>query len=106
MEVEEFRSMVAHVRDIEAALGTKERTWTDDERENRRLARRSVTPIRDLPAGERLRAEDLTLLRPGTGIPPKELDAMVGRTLSRPAIAYEPLTWAHLDPSPVKVTPL
>jgi sialic acid synthase SpsE len=30
-----------------------------------------------------LAAADLTTMRPGTGIPPAELDALVGRSLAR-----------------------
>lgn len=44
-------------------------------------ARRSVTVIRDLPAGHTLADRDLALLRPGTGIAPDNLPAVVGACL-------------------------
>ena len=44
---------------------------------------RSVAPTRALTAGTTLTADDLTLKKPGTGIPPAELASLVGRALRR-----------------------
>jgi sialic acid synthase SpsE/CMP-N-acetylneuraminic acid synthetase len=55
----------------------------DTEAEVRRLSRQSVCTKRDLRAGAVLGREDVTVKRPGTGIPAGELETVVGRRLSR-----------------------
>lgn len=45
----------------------------------RSYARRSIVVERDLGAGETISQADLNFKRPGTGIPPYEADAVVGR---------------------------
>lgn len=66
----------------------------------RPLIRRAVTAARDLPAGHRLAAEDLALLRPppaAEGLEPKQLPRLPGRRLKRPLVKGAPLAWADLD---------
>ena len=63
----------------------------------RTVARRSVAAARDLPAGHRLVADDLALMRPATGIAPRHFEEVVGRRLSTDVAAGTPLAWADLD---------
>ena len=58
------------------------RTGFDVEREVRRISRQSVCAARDLKADVPLTREDLTLRRPGTGIPAAQLEDVVGRILA------------------------
>lgn len=51
---------------------------------------------RALAAGTVLTADDLVLLRPATGIPPKALDAVPGRTLRGAVAAGDPISWDML----------
>lgn len=53
------------------------------EQDVRTVSRQSLTTTRPLPPGHTLTRADLTIKRPGTGIPPYELDAVVGRTLAQ-----------------------
>ena len=47
-----------------------------------------VTTLRShLSAGTVLQREDLTIKKPGTGLPPERLDDVVGRTLARSVTA-------------------
>ena len=98
MEPGEMSEMIARARRIEKALGTYERTFTAAEQQSRELARRSVTVIRDLARGETIRAGDVTLLRPGTGIEPGSLSRVIGRRVLHDLRAYDTLTWADLSP--------
>ena len=50
----------------------------------RRLFTRSIVARRALPAGTVLTREDLAVKKPGTGLPPTDLDRIVGKTLARP----------------------
>jgi N-acetylneuraminate synthase len=49
----------------------------------RRMFGKSVVAARDLPAGTVLQAGHLALKKPGTGIPAAQIDAVIGRRLSR-----------------------
>lgn len=62
----------------------------------RRVSRQSVVSRRDLPAGAVLSVDDLTIKRPGTGIPPAELSSIVGRILARRVEADMPLMFDDL----------
>lgn len=83
LEPAEFAAMVAGIRSVEQALGSPVKAPQPCEASARQLGRRSVAVSRSLPAGHKLTVEDLTLLRPGTGLPPRMEELMVGRTLGR-----------------------
>lgn len=68
----------------------------DIEQDVRRVSRQSLVATRDLPAGHTLTAADLTIKRPGTGLAPFELMAVVGQLLRAPAHADMPLTGEHI----------
>ena len=75
--------MIAACRKVHAALGGTERLLTDAELAQIPKMRRSVVTARALKAGEVLASGDLEAKRPGDGIPPTEMDALIGRTLAR-----------------------
>jgi len=77
----DFAAYVRHVRELEQMLGPAAKRVDEAERDVRRVSRQSVCVVRDLPAGHVLSAEDLTVMRPGTGVPAAELGSVVGRTL-------------------------
>ncbi|MCB2102955.1 MAG: hypothetical protein KDE22_18905, partial [Rhodobacterales bacterium] len=54
-------------------------------------ARKSLTAVRDLPAGTVLSAADLVAQRPGTGLSPDRLGDVLGRRLGRAVAAGTPL---------------
>lgn len=49
----------------------------------RKYARRSIVAARAVPAGKRLELSDVDFKRPGTGLPPTEVDSVIGRTTRR-----------------------
>lgn len=65
---------------------------------SRRNARRSIVLARDVPAGHRLEAADLTYKRPGTGVSPLHWDEVLGRVAARALRADDVLQWEHLTP--------
>ncbi len=71
---------------------------TPIEEDVRRVSRQSLVAKRDLAAGHALAAADLTIKRPGTGIPPFELASTLGRRLARAVAADTPLEPADLQP--------
>ncbi len=77
-EPPEFESMVSKCRDIWAAMGSKERTLSQQEIEQRKNMKRSIVSIRDIAAGEIIKDSDLYAKRPGTGIAPNEIHRVIG----------------------------
>lgn len=81
MEPDEMAQLVKHCHNIYEAMGSKERTVSQHEYEQRKKMRRSVIANKDLPAGHTLSLDDLDVKRPGTGIPPQDMSGLVGRIL-------------------------
>jgi N,N'-diacetyllegionaminate synthase len=94
---DELAALIAQIRTVEAALGSPVKAPTAAELPVRAVARRSVTSVRDLRTGQVIDAGDVALLRPGTGIEPKHLDGVIGRTLARDVDAGMPLTWEDIS---------
>lgn len=73
--------LIKNCLNIQIALGTTERIVSEDELEQRKKMRRSVVTTKNITAGELLKAEDLDVKRPGTGISPERLKDIIGKTL-------------------------
>jgi len=93
---DELRRMVAEIRVVEAGLGDGVKAPRAAELPVRALVRRSVTLVRARRRGERIDAADLELLRPGTGIPPRELVRVAGKHAARDLEAGAQLAWGDL----------
>ncbi|MBI2470427.1 MAG: N-acetylneuraminate synthase family protein [Planctomycetes bacterium] len=81
--IEEFAVLVALIRRVEAALGTSEKRFSNEEDDIRRMSRKSIVAIRTIVAGEIIGADDITFKRPGTGMSPMERDRVLGRRAVR-----------------------
>jgi len=97
LDPEELRVYIRAVRNVEAALGSPRKQPTAADERTAMVARKSLVASRDLPIGHRLRETDLSLKRPGTGLPPMMWDAVLGRTLNRPLVRDELLDWEALS---------
>jgi N,N'-diacetyllegionaminate synthase len=75
-----LQAMVQAIRDVEVALGDGLKRPRVSELDTARVARKSVVSQVDISPGTVITAEMLTTKRPGTGIPPRELTWVVGRT--------------------------
>lgn len=83
LEPDELRSLIRGVRNIEKALGSGEKVCQEVEQDVANAARRSIVAVSDIGAGEMITDDMLTLKRPGTGIPPKELSTITGKIASQ-----------------------
>jgi N-acetylneuraminate synthase len=97
IEPGEFGELVLGIRTVEAALGSGVKTPTDDERALAAVVRRSLVAARDLTAGEVLVREMVTAKRPGTGMTPSALPALIGRRLRVDVAADAPLQVEMFD---------
>jgi sialic acid synthase SpsE len=96
LEPSELAAMVAAIREAEASLGSSVKRVTEAEAEMFRLGRRSIVASRDIEAGAALTRADLTIKRPGFGIPVHDLDQVVGRHAARALGEDEVLQWDDL----------
>lgn len=83
LEPAELADMMRMIRRVESSLGDGRKRPAASELDTARVARKSLVAARDLPAGTVLTAEDVTIMRPGTGLPPMMQQHVVGRTTSR-----------------------
>ena len=97
LEPGELAALVKAVREIESALGDGVKRPAASELANAAVVRRSLHAARPLPAGHVLKAGDLVMLRPGTGLPPSLRDRLVGRKLKIGVERGEMLAEGHLD---------
>jgi N,N'-diacetyllegionaminate synthase len=95
LEPGELKAMVAAVREVETALGNGrlEGPSEAEAKEMYTLARRSLVAVGDIPAGTEITREMLTTKRPGYGIPPKQLELVIGRVARVDIEADDVLTW-------------
>lgn len=89
----DLRAMVEGIRTVEAALGSPRKGPVEAEMAAYRLARRSLVAVCPIPRGAIITRQMLTYKRPGTGIPPKFLPIVVGRTARVDIPADQVLTW-------------
>lgn len=61
--------------------------------EKSRAFRRSLYIARDVAAGEALSADNMRIIRPGYGLPPKFYDQMIGKRVKEAQRAGTPVSW-------------
>jgi sialic acid synthase SpsE len=97
LEPAELAQLVRQVRLAELMLGSSEKAPAPTELAVREVVRRSVFTRRAIPAGGRVGMDDLVLLRPGTGIAPREIPQLVGRTARTLIPPGQMLSWEMLQ---------
>ena len=104
LEPEEFRQMAAACRTAAAALG---RVCYDPKPSEAggRLYRRSLYVVADMAAGDPFTPDTLRSIRPGFGLPPRHLPAILGRRAARRLFRGEPLAWNQIAGDPPEPQP-
>ena len=70
--------MVRSIRNIEEGLGKDKRIY-NKEKQIRKWATRSLVAIKDIEKGKKITIKDIWSKRPGTGIPSKNIDKIIGK---------------------------
>ncbi|PYR41838.1 MAG: hypothetical protein DMF93_07485 [Acidobacteria bacterium] len=84
---------------IERARGAT-KTIQPGEQDVRDMALHSVVSVRDIAAGATIAAADVWAKRPGTGIPARRLDEVIGRVARRAIASGRLVQWDDLDAGP------
>jgi len=82
MEPKELETLVKDIRAIEKSRGVTKKIQPG-EQEVRDMALHSVVSIRDIAAGATIGENDVWVKRPGTGIPARQLGAVIGKKAKR-----------------------
>ena len=90
---EDFKKAICNFKWIDSVMGNAEKTVLKCERIPRREARRSLVLTRNMKKGEIIKREDLMPKRPGTGISPKYIEIVIGRTVKEDLAEDTVLTW-------------
>jgi sialic acid synthase SpsE len=96
MEPAELAALVKGIRAIEEACGTT-KMIQPGEQEVRDMAHHSVVSIRDIAAGSTITPADVWTKRPGTGIPARRLDEVIGRTAKRAIPKDSLIAWDQVS---------
>jgi pseudaminic acid synthase len=92
LEPDELRALVHGAKSAFVALGTGAPERADVEKASM-VFRRSIYAVRDIEAGEEFTSENIRAIRPGFGLPPKELPKLLGRRASRRIGRGTRLSW-------------
>jgi N-acetylneuraminate synthase/sialic acid synthase len=91
-----LRKMVRDLKRTRQALGDGEKRIHLSERQAVLKMGKKLVAARDLPAGHVLTEADVAMKSPGDGIPPYELDNVIGKVLAKSLKVDEAFTWAML----------
>ena len=93
IEPQELKNLKAELVHINQILGDDEKRIQPSEVPVKLSARRSLVARMDIAAGTLLTAEMIAFKRPGIGIPPAELDGVIGKTCRQNLKEEQVLTW-------------
>jgi N-acetylneuraminate synthase/sialic acid synthase len=97
LEPQGMRKMTRDLHRAYLALGDGAKTMHPTEAAPIMKMGKKIVAARDLPVGHVLTRDDVALKSPGDGLPPYELDRLLGRTLRHPISEEMALTFELLE---------
>ncbi len=92
-----FRKMVRDLERVKVAIGDGVKRIYKSEINPMIKMGKKIVAARDLPEGHAIQMEDLAIKCPGDGLPPYEIDKVVGRTTVKPIAVDEDITFDVLN---------
>jgi N-acetylneuraminate synthase len=92
LEPAELRTLVVESERAWQALGPARIGPAESEAESQRF-RRSLFVVTDVRAGDRVTSDNVRSIRPSGGLPPVDLDRVLGRRFTRDVPRGTPLSW-------------
>jgi len=93
MQPEDLCKLKLDILNVTKTLGKEKKEIQESEVPVKLSARRSLVALVNIPAGIPLEPNMLGCKRPGTGIPPADLDGVLGKSLKVQVSAEQVLTW-------------
>lgn len=95
MEPDEFKFMVDSIREVERAMGSTRKEVVAEEGETVFVQRRCLYARNALRKGQVITENDIDVLRPALGIPPKFKSVVIGKTCKVDIEEGQPLFWEN-----------
>lgn len=95
MEPHEFKFMVDSIREVERAMGSTRKEVVAEEGETVFVQRRCLYAKNDLQKGQIITENDIDVLRPALGIPPKFKSVIIGKSCKENIEKGQPLFWEN-----------
>lgn len=95
MEPEEMKALAVETERAWQSLGEVRYGLTEGEKKSI-IYRRSIYVVKDIKAGEVLTTDNLRIIRPGYGLPPKDLDVLLGKRVNRDIARGTAMAWDML----------
>jgi sialic acid synthase SpsE len=92
----ELKQLVENVKRAYEALGSSTKKVFNCEKKTYKYDKRSIVSNANIKKGEMFTKENLTCKRPGTGIPPKFLHILYGKTARRRIKQDTTIKWTHI----------
>ena len=83
LEPNELADMIVSIKNTEVLLGSDEKKPTAEEKENIKVARKSIVASKDILVGKVIEESDIDTKRPGDGISPMKWESIVGSVAKR-----------------------
>jgi sialic acid synthase SpsE len=97
LEPGEMEGFVQVIRDVETALGRSRRVLHPEERERRKIGRRSAFLKQAVRQGSKVTLDDIEFRRPGYGIAPDVMESLIGLSYARDLTAGHRLSLSDLE---------
>jgi sialic acid synthase SpsE len=78
-EVDEFENLIKSIKLVHKSLGNKNRILSDSELRMKETMRRSLVAAVEINMGDTITSDMLTAKRPPIGIPPNQIDLIIGK---------------------------
>ncbi|MCF6465228.1 pseudaminic acid synthase [Clostridium sp. Cult2] len=96
MEIDEFKSMIKEIRNLEKALG-RVNYDLDEKTVNNRVFSRSLFFTEDIKAGDIITEKNMRSIRPGHGLHPRYYYEILGKKVKKDIKKGTPVDWSLIE---------
>jgi sialic acid synthase SpsE len=97
LDINDFLQLKKKLREVQISKGNRIRKQFNSEAEAVKFARRSIVSTTKIKKGEKITKSMLDVKRPGTGIPPKFFDKIIGYIVIQDVQEDMPLEWKNIQ---------
>ncbi|MEM9678771.1 MAG: N-acetylneuraminate synthase [Bacteroidota bacterium] len=97
LDVVEFKNLISGIRAVESSLGSSVKSPTTSELKNISGMRRSIVANQLIHAGTIIKESMLEFKRPGTGIPPNQIDLFINKKAKQDILQDALITFSMIE---------
>ena len=95
--LDEFSEYVKDLENANKILGVLGTECFNIEKKTKKVARKSIVALRDIGRGELFALDNITSMRPGTGISPAHIKNILNKKTKRDLVKGEMLSWDDIE---------